>query len=159
MHVGHIQLDTFPADMDSFGQKHVGKTYKVDNSDYWFFVEKGSCQGSGGFPWKEDRSLYDSTCCNFDLESGSQTKKKETKNTQGATRRRPKMNILLHKSDIVSVSYDSICLLSRLEIYLSLSLYFLTLLQITQIIGQIQIIWVRSSPWSGVCFTSLIATN
>ena len=82
--------------------------------------------------WLPPTHYYDSICCNFDFELGSNTKKKEEKrrnkkkedkNTLGATGRRSEMTMLLHKSDIVIASYDLICILtSRLEIYLSLSL-------------------------------------
>ena len=81
--------------------------------------------------WLPPTHYYDSICCNFDFELGSNTKKKEEKrrnkkkedkNTLGATGRRSEMTMLLHKSDIVIASYDLICILtSRLEIYLSLS--------------------------------------
>ena len=42
-----------------------------------------------------------SICCNFVLEMGSYTKKKEDKKTLGATGRRSEMTMQLHKSDIV----------------------------------------------------------
>ena len=88
--------------------------------------------------WLPPTHYYDSICCNFDFELGSNTKKKEEKrrnkkkedkNTLGATGRRSEMTMLLHKSDIVIASYDLICILtSRLEIYLSLSIIIIIII-------------------------------
>ena len=56
-------------------------------------------------------------------EEARRKKKKEDNNTLGATGRRSVMTMLLHKSDIVTASYDLICILmSQLEIYISLLL-------------------------------------